>query len=630
MATVTVMPPPLLLLLIAATSAQSYSYFGGSVAFTRKGRDSNGAYEVCLGVMGISSAGRCCNILSDKMSLNRYPATHNTDGYWNENDKQWGMLAHVDLGIRSDTGQSNRPPVTSVLPLIRVPRNCPRSFNVTVFDPDGDQVRCRVPTDPDTNECKLCSLPRDFSLDQSECTLERNIRGARCVISSAPSFQTAAPLSELPVQFSVLVDNDAPSCLHGDFIPIFLRPTLSNGVNLLAFVNNTLEIKWTPTQNELDDHFPICFVSEAKTSDDNSVFHSELRCVIVYVAHHKATVTCNQTTIMVEVKKDDLIRHNENNLHLNDLMDPACDLAARSNTTHLMAVMSLKTCGTKIEEDDDNIFFKNQITTSDTNETISRTNDVEIAFLCVYPKRANMTLGFTHKNPYSFSEKSFGTFNFQFEFFESQLFQNQIAASRYPVQFDLQQMIFMQIDASTFTPTLELFVESCRATPYDNPNSHISYSIIENGYTVKIHQSLCKLIYCCCCYRCVKDDTVQIYSSSPSQFKFGMEAFEFIGAYPEVYITCTVILCEAGVPGTRCSQGCTPSNSPGKREVAAQTSKHSISQGPLLLVKTSASKASGLSLNLGLNVLLIVGCLLICAVVIYRSRRFKANAFAIV
>ncbi|XP_067347382.1 CUB and zona pellucida-like domain-containing protein 1 isoform X1 [Channa argus] len=324
----------------------------------------------------------------------------------------------------------------------------------------------------------------------------------------------------------------------------------------------------------------------------------------------EATVTCNQTTIMVEVKKDDLIRHNENNLHLNDLMDPACDLAARSNTTHLMAVMSLKTCGTKIEEDDDNIFFKNQITTSDTNETISRTNDVEIAFLCVYPKRANMTLGFTHKNPYSFSEKSFGTFNFQFEFFESQLFQNQIAASRYPVQFDLQQMIFMQIDASTFTPTLELFVESCRATPYDNPNSHISYSIIENG--------------------CVKDDTVQIYSSSPSQFKFGMEAFEFIGAYPEVYITCTVILCEAGVPGTRCSQGCTPSNSPGKREVAAQTSKHSISQGPLLLVKTSASKASGLSLNLGLNVLLIVGCLLICAVVIYRSRRFKANAFAIV
>ncbi|XP_067347391.1 oncoprotein-induced transcript 3 protein-like isoform X2 [Channa argus] len=273
----------------------------------------------------------------------------------------------------------------------------------------------------------------------------------------------------------------------------------------------------------------------------------------------EATVTCNQTTIMVEVKKDDLIRHNENNLHLNDLMDPACDLAARSNTTHLMAVMSLKTCGTKIEEDDDNIFFKNQITTSDTNETISRTNDVEIAFLCVYPKRANMTLGFTHKNPYSFSEKSFGTFNFQFEFFESQLFQNQIAASR-----------------------------------------------------------------------CVKDDTVQIYSSSPSQFKFGMEAFEFIGAYPEVYITCTVILCEAGVPGTRCSQGCTPSNSPGKREVAAQTSKHSISQGPLLLVKTSASKASGLSLNLGLNVLLIVGCLLICAVVIYRSRRFKANAFAIV
>ncbi|XP_023257437.1 CUB and zona pellucida-like domain-containing protein 1 [Seriola lalandi dorsalis] len=451
-----------------------------------------------------------------------------------------------------------------------------------------------------------------------------------------------APLSKLPLQFSVFVDaHHAPSCLDGDYFPTFLSPTPSNGVNLPAFVNQTLQIKvrssaqystihdliisgpkgiskhristeeyiikWTPTENELNDHFPICFVSEARDRY-NRVYQSELRCVIADVAHYETTVTCNETTITVEVEKSDLIRRNEDNLHLNDLTDPACNLTRRSNSTHLVAVVSLNTCGTRVEEDNDNIIFKNEITSADPTQIISRQHDVEIAFSCAYPKRTNLTLGYKHKNPYAFSERGFGAFTFQFEFFQSQRFRNQIDAGTYPVEVYLKQMIFMQIEATTSIPNTELFVESCRATPYDNPNSRISYTIIENG--------------------CVKDKTVQVYPSSKSQFRFGMEAFEFIGAHDEVYITCSVILCEAGMPDTRCSMGCIRSNSGknrGKREAVAQTSRHSISQGPLHLAKTSDSQASGLSLNLGMNLVLIAGCLLVCGVVVYRSRRSKAK-----
>lgn len=51
----------------------------------------------------------------------------------------------------------------------------------------------------------------------------------------------------------------------------------------------------------------------------------------------------------------------------------------------------------------------------------------------------------------------------------------------YPLEYDMGSRIFMEIEAVTSVNNTELFVESCRATPYDNPNSRPSYSIIENG-----------------------------------------------------------------------------------------------------------------------------------------------------
>lgn len=32
---------------------------------------------------------------------------------------RWYMMAHVDLGTRSDTRRSNRSPVTTMLPIVR-------------------------------------------------------------------------------------------------------------------------------------------------------------------------------------------------------------------------------------------------------------------------------------------------------------------------------------------------------------------------------------------------------------------------------------------------------------------------------------------------------------------------------
>ncbi|XP_045919940.1 uncharacterized protein LOC123979875 [Micropterus dolomieu] len=69
----------------------------------------------------------------------------------------------VEPRNRSDTSQANRSPQTNILALVRVPSNCPRDFNLLMFDPDGDQVKCRY-ANSTLSECDQCTPPSVLNL----------------------------------------------------------------------------------------------------------------------------------------------------------------------------------------------------------------------------------------------------------------------------------------------------------------------------------------------------------------------------------------------------------------------------------------------------------------------------------
>ncbi|KAG9338041.1 hypothetical protein JZ751_027205 [Albula glossodonta] len=240
----------------------------------------------------------------------------------------------------------------------------------------------------------------------------------------------------------------------------------------------------------------------------------------------------------VEVEKSSIIGLHEDHLHLND---PSCTLM--SNATHVFATMSLNSCGTQLEEDAENLIYKNEITSfEDPSSVITRRHEVEIGFSCEYSKTAEVILEFTpHKLPFAFTETGFGKFTYQFEFYHSSQFSQMVDPSTYPVDVPLKEMIYMEIESTSSIPNTVLFVESCKATPENDPNSNQYYDIIENGCTV--------------------DDTVVVYAENGPDYKFGMQAFKFIGDFNEVFIYCSVILCKSGDPATRCAQGCL--NNPG-------------------------------------------------------------------
>ncbi|KAM4564967.1 uncharacterized protein V3H82_014060 [Fundulus diaphanus] len=266
-------------------------------------------------------------------------------GNWIANDdgiESWKAVTYVELRSRSDIGKANTSPQTTILPLLRVPRNCQRNISLLAFDPDGDDVRCRYASSS-LSECANCTTPSVLNVSSS-CTLSfssspnssqyvvqmvmEDFSRQDITLTQTDGFQeaknTITPLSKIPIQFAFKVDHAVPSCTEGLYLPRFLSPTPNNRAQFTTPTYQMLEIPiraeatqtmsiellvsgpynvikkylgsgnfsltWTPSVTEVGESHPICFVVQA--NDSSSVYQSELRCVIVTAEHSpKTTVT---------------------------------------------------------------------------------------------------------------------------------------------------------------------------------------------------------------------------------------------------------------------------------------------------------------------------------------------------
>ncbi|KAL2078755.1 hypothetical protein ACEWY4_026440 [Coilia grayii] len=328
--------------------------------------------------------------------------------------------------------------------------------------------------------------------------------------------------------------------------------------------------------------------------------------------------------------------------------DSTCEVTA--NDTHLLATIALGDCGTIMEDDGVYLIFSNEIVSyNDTSAIVVREPLVDVEFSCRYLKQQNLTVGFLgHRPPVNFTQKGFGTFTMKFEFYDSDDFTTAKDPMNYPLEFDLGEMMYMQIESFSSIPNTALFAESCKATPTDNPHDSRVYPIISNG--------------------CEVDPTVTIYSNQDfPAVQFSMQAFKFIGLHDQVFITCSVILCKSGVASSSCSTGCIPrvrreaskqgdgadyatmlEHSSGsethtlasdghltsywqhrvsKRDAPVQTSSHFISQGPLRLRQAGDIGVNEVEVarELDPNMMLTVACVLAvtamaCGAALYRTR----------
>uniref|UniRef100_A0A8C5N3C9 ZP domain-containing protein n=1 Tax=Leptobrachium leishanense TaxID=445787 RepID=A0A8C5N3C9_9ANUR len=347
-----------------------------------------------------------------------------------------------------------------------------------------------------------------------------------------------------------------------------------------------MTVEWTPSEEDIGDHVPFCFFAETVQ------WHSsELRCVLVIIDSKilNTVLTCNENTMTLVIKKTSTDGLYDNHLRLND---PLCLLS--SNSTHHVASVGFNSCGTEVKETEHEIVFKNKVTSFDeASAVISRKHQVIIPFNCSFPKKSRVSASFrAQKAVFEFTEAAFGNFTYKFQFYTNDQFL--IVQTQTPLEVMLRDMLYMEIQVTSSLPNVQLFVESCRATPHDNPNDPVFYNIIDNG--------------------CLMDETLVIYRGSNTQSRFGMEAFAFIGDHEEVYLSCTVILCKLGDPHTRCARGCISKSSVEpearrrKRSLtseATESLQHFISQGPMRMKRQSSSEDSDGKVTLNVNTLVM-------------------------
>ncbi|XP_051778583.1 uncharacterized protein LOC127526663 [Erpetoichthys calabaricus] len=175
------------------------------------------------------------------------------------------FMTHVDLGVRSDTGLPNRPPITGSNLIVSFPNSCPTPIKLPVFDPDGDRVRCRF-GQSSNNECYTCSQISGITLNEITCelTISNSMVWSsvlELVIEDFPqqditltysdgssvskgNSPTDEPLSKIPFQgfYNIIY---YPSCNLGDYIPLFLDSTPLNEERKTAFVGSQFEFNIT-------------------------------------------------------------------------------------------------------------------------------------------------------------------------------------------------------------------------------------------------------------------------------------------------------------------------------------------------------------------------------------------------
>ncbi|XP_061521209.1 uncharacterized protein LOC133395920 isoform X1 [Phycodurus eques] len=573
--------------------------------------------------------GRWCQSEGHTManvSLNAsYISLSNTGCCWATNDTKtnWTAHAHLDLRTRSDTEALNNCPVTTTVSSLRVPQNCFSNIHLLAYDPDGDHVKCHSSAE--------ATVHNNITINETTCTLEKtgHVRNGvyvfelmledfptkKIYLSHAngtstyweTSDENASPLCKLKLQFLLEILPSMPNCELGHVQPKFLEPTpkhkyvfhatvgdklilhakaqahhaiindfqVSGPHNMKKHFNDgehgkaELTLTWTPQDSDAYRVAPVCFTAETNESQ------SEMRCVVVIVSkpasvHGKTAVTCTANQMMVAVDISTLPEVDVNYLSLND---PSC--LVTYNSTHITGSALFTNCGTIIEDEEKYIIFKNQIQTiPDPSKTVFRRKMVKIGFSCQFPKIATISSNYNvEKSDYIFSDSKLDSFSYSFDVYTDDNFTSKVQLSDYPVQIEFLQNIFLGIKAESELANMSLFLDSCKATPDDNPDNADFYYLVKEG--------------------CVKDQSLNVKTVDILSYHLEFQAFKFNGDNDQVYITCTVLMCDVNDPLSRCAMGCLNEKFRRRRRaVGMQTSIHSLTQGPFQFVSEAVPSAA--------------------------------------
>ncbi|XP_019622065.1 PREDICTED: CUB and zona pellucida-like domain-containing protein 1 [Branchiostoma belcheri] len=314
-----------------------------------------------------------------------------------------------------------------------------------------------------------------------------------------------------------------------------------------------------------------------------------------------AMLECTGEYMQIVFHRAHIPDFDKDHLHL---IDPSC--TATGNATHLILTAAFDGCGTVKRVTESEVIYFNKVLSHDNDGIafITRIRELEVPFECRMDSRDTVSAMFSPQiEKIYFFRSAHGKYNFDMQLFQSVTFLQEIDTFPYVVQ--LNQPLYVQVEVLTPDHDLQLFTEHCMATPTANILDPMSYTFISNG--------------------CPVDSTfLSLFSSSLKQQRFSINSFAFVKDYPEVYLHCTVMVCNATDLTSRCAQGCLPASARHRRTPPGDEPRYNVYKGPILYpgykrpadidLAADENRGAHVSRSVMTSLVIAVG-LLLCAVI---------------
>ncbi|XP_066556463.1 uncharacterized protein LOC136747508 [Amia ocellicauda] len=545
----------------------------------------------------------------------------------------------AQLSLRSDTGTINNPPQAALPPPIRVSVGCPRQVQLSVWDADGDNVRCRY-GHRERGECQRCSQSPSLRLDEEHCVLQFSGSGSEGLFSLelmvedfAPrnlSFTPSAghpsptgPLSSTPFQITVIVEGGGVSCV--DSQPVLGSDCPPGGTRLAVLpyqlLNFTvtahcrtdrvsdvavvgppglkvstlhktnqgegaesrvsLNIVWLRGTNQLPPLLPVCF------SANTAWMQSELHCVWIEQKPPDPTppgtvLQCGRGEMMLSMPLSSLPPRLPS--FTLQLQDPACAITA--NTTHLLAHIPLQRCGTHRLEEDSAVVYVNILrsrpgpSSGSLSNPITRSPILLFPLACRYSRRgrAGSRAGFTVVQPPD--SETFGQFYFWLEFSRPGRAQSRTEQRRWRgvARAGPTGQGWKAVTQAGRGETLQLSVCS-------NSSETRAELLVESCEGRHANGSLAQSLVQ---RGCVGNSSLQVLSQDPSKKIYMIQLDSLLNGSNEVFVQCSVRLCVSHSSSQHCPLPCAP---PSTLQLSAQSQLYTVRTGPILITGQNASTA---------------------------------------
>ncbi|XP_052001805.1 deleted in malignant brain tumors 1 protein [Xyrauchen texanus] len=324
--------------------------------------------------------------------------------------------------------------------------------------------------------------------------------------------------------FLSFTDVQLERCCNCDYISVYDGPSIGYPrLGQVCFSNTTHQAF----------HSSSRYLTVLFRSDYSGVSHGFKALFTSSLTADQGRVDCSSDNMVIVIRASYLnsLGFNGNDLYVDD---HRCRPTITS--TEVVFRFSLDTCGTGKEMMNGYVTYTNNVRASQSQSgEITRQSQFLLHVGCRMEPDTMVEIFYKAKENINANITGTGRFNASIAFYTSSSFSQQIYDS--PYQVTLNQYMYAMVKLDRHDNTLDLFLDTCVASPYANDFQTRSYDLLRDG--------------------CARDSTYYSYTNGQHYYaQFRFQAFKFLRTHAYVYLQCKVIICPENDYNSRCRQGC--------------------------------------------------------------------------